>query len=102
MAIRALLLAHHYRSDWMYTDALLSDSRERLAEWRAAARSGTTMDAAEEILKDMRQNLGDDLDTPAVLETLDEWADSVGDDGTAAGTALVVDAVDALLGIDLR
>ena len=102
MAIRALLLAHHYRSDWMYTDALLAESRERLAEWRAAALAGTTMDAAEEILKDIRQNLGDDLDTPAVLDTLDEWADSVGDDGTAAGTALVVDAVDALLGIDLR
>jgi L-cysteine:1D-myo-inositol 2-amino-2-deoxy-alpha-D-glucopyranoside ligase len=36
MAIRMSLLAHHYRSDWEWTDAVLGDGRARLARWRAA------------------------------------------------------------------
>src|SRR5690349_15277431 len=34
MAIRTALLAHHYRSDWEWTDAVLGDARARLARWR--------------------------------------------------------------------
>jgi L-cysteine:1D-myo-inositol 2-amino-2-deoxy-alpha-D-glucopyranoside ligase len=36
MAIRMALLAHHYRSDWEWTDAVLGDAEARLARWRAA------------------------------------------------------------------
>ena len=36
MAIRLALLAHHYRSDWEWTDAVLADAQARLARWRAA------------------------------------------------------------------
>ena len=36
MAIRMSLLAHHYRSGWEWTDAVLGDGRARLARWRAA------------------------------------------------------------------
>jgi len=36
MAIRMALLAHHYRSDWEWTDAVLGDAQARLARWRAA------------------------------------------------------------------
>ena len=36
MAIRMALLAHHYRSDWEWTDAVLGDADARLARWRAA------------------------------------------------------------------
>src|ERR1700723_4289457 len=36
MAIRMTLLAHHYRSDWEWTDAALADADARLARWRAA------------------------------------------------------------------
>src|SRR5699024_5885113 len=103
MAIRAVLLSHHYRSDWMYTDGLLADARTRLAHWRRAAASTTDPAGAEELLQDIRGNLVDDLDTPAILDDLDEWAESVGEaGGTAEATTLVVDAVDALLGIRLR
>ena len=102
MAIRAVLLSHHYRSDWMYTDALLAEARTRLAAWRRAAQSETDSDAAEELIQDIRGNLVDDLDTPTILDDLDDWAESVGTGGTREATQLVVDAVDALLGIDLR
>jgi L-cysteine:1D-myo-inositol 2-amino-2-deoxy-alpha-D-glucopyranoside ligase len=36
MAIRMALLAHHYRSDWEWTDAVLCDAQARLTRWRAA------------------------------------------------------------------
>src|ERR1700753_1856466 len=36
MAIRLALVAHHYRSDWEWTDAVLAEARGRLDRWRAA------------------------------------------------------------------
>jgi L-cysteine:1D-myo-inositol 2-amino-2-deoxy-alpha-D-glucopyranoside ligase len=36
MAIRLALHAHHYRSDWEWTDAVLAEATQRLARWRAA------------------------------------------------------------------
>ncbi len=36
MAIRMALLAHHYRSDWAWTDAVLGDAQARLSHWRTA------------------------------------------------------------------
>jgi L-cysteine:1D-myo-inositol 2-amino-2-deoxy-alpha-D-glucopyranoside ligase len=36
MAIRLALLAHHYRSDWEWTDAVLGDAQARLDRWRSA------------------------------------------------------------------
>ncbi len=37
MAIRLVLLAHHYRSDWEYTTAALEAAQARLDRWRRAA-----------------------------------------------------------------
>jgi L-cysteine:1D-myo-inositol 2-amino-2-deoxy-alpha-D-glucopyranoside ligase len=36
MAIRLALLAHHYRSNWEWTDAVLATAHHRLSRWRAA------------------------------------------------------------------
>jgi L-cysteine:1D-myo-inositol 2-amino-2-deoxy-alpha-D-glucopyranoside ligase len=36
MAIRLALLAHHYRSEWEWTDEVLADAEARLSRWRAA------------------------------------------------------------------
>ena len=57
MAIRMALLAHHYRSDWEWTDAVLGDAEARLARWRAALaraeaavpESGAPADAARRV-----------------------------------------------------
>ena len=47
MALRMALLAHHYRSDWEWTDAVLADADARLARWRAAlARAEAAASAA--------------------------------------------------------
>ena len=39
MAIRLALLAHHYRSDWEWTDAVLTEAESRLSRWRTAIAS---------------------------------------------------------------
>ncbi|WP_046498754.1 cysteine--1-D-myo-inosityl 2-amino-2-deoxy-alpha-D-glucopyranoside ligase [Streptomyces odonnellii] len=101
-AIRLALLAHHYRSDWEWTDEVLREAEERLARWRAAV-SRPDAPAAEGLLEEIREALADDLDAPAALGAVDRWAalqDSTG--GTDEGAPGVVSrAVDALLGVAL-
>lgn len=100
MAIRLVLLAHHYRSDWMYEDALLASAEARLASWRVAAsrRSGVP---AKKVLTDLRLSLADDLDTTTALDVLDNWAAGVLDEPADEDTTTVVAAIDALLGVKL-
>ena len=100
MAIRLLLLAHHYRKEWSYTDAALAQATARLARWREAlSREGGP--AAAPVLARLRERLGDDLDSPGALSAVDGWADdqlaSGGDDLGAPG--VMGRALDALLGI---
>ncbi|GAA2102003.1 cysteine--1-D-myo-inosityl 2-amino-2-deoxy-alpha-D-glucopyranoside ligase [Streptomyces albiaxialis] len=101
-AIRLVLLAHHYRADWEYTDALLEEATARLARWRAAV-SRPDGPAAEGLLEEVRAALADDLDTASALAAVDRWAASQersgGDDEGAPG--LVSRTVDALLGVAL-
>jgi L-cysteine:1D-myo-inositol 2-amino-2-deoxy-alpha-D-glucopyranoside ligase len=102
MAIRLALLAHHYRSDWEYTDADLATAMQRLQVWRTAA-SRETAPAAESLLAVVRDRLADDLDSPGALSAIDAWAatqpDSATEDTTAP--ALMRAIADALLGIAL-
>ena len=120
MAIRMALLAHHYRSDWEWTDAVLGDAQARLARWRAAlARAEAAAPeavtpgvapaaAAEMVLSGVRARMRDDLDAPGALAIVDHWADTlVAEPPTRiaaedlAGVRLVTATVDALLGISL-
>ncbi|WP_329069975.1 cysteine--1-D-myo-inosityl 2-amino-2-deoxy-alpha-D-glucopyranoside ligase [Streptomyces sp. NBC_01429] len=101
-AIRLALLAHHYRSDWEWTDQVLQDAVERLARWRAAV-SRPDGPPAEALVEEVREALSDDLDAPAALAAVDRWAalqDATG--GTEEGAPGVVSrTVDALLGVAL-
>jgi L-cysteine:1D-myo-inositol 2-amino-2-deoxy-alpha-D-glucopyranoside ligase len=96
MAIRLALLAHHYRSDWEWTDADLSAAQDRLAAWRAAV-DGASRDQAESLVSAVREALGDDLDAPAALAAVDAWA--AGERGDGAGADLVRSLLDARLGV---
>jgi len=98
MAIRLVLLAHHYRSDWEYTAAELGAADARLAAWRRAVASGTAADASATIAA-VRAALRDDLDAPTALAAVDAWAAAGGDSPSAPGA--VAQAVDALLGVAL-
>ena len=98
-AVRLSLLAHRYREDWCWEDALVTEAADRLARWRRAARgerpgiggsgvggSGTGL------LDEVRAALDDDLDTPRALALVD----------AATGDASVeVAAAAALLGVAL-
>jgi L-cysteine:1D-myo-inositol 2-amino-2-deoxy-alpha-D-glucopyranoside ligase len=113
MAIRLAVLAHHYRSDWDWTDQGLAAAQRRLGQWRAAveraARGGAP--AAEPVLGGIRERMADDLDAPGALAVVDAWAAAVAHPGPAAGRELAEDgaaagdlvrrAVDAILGVAL-
>jgi L-cysteine:1D-myo-inositol 2-amino-2-deoxy-alpha-D-glucopyranoside ligase len=114
MAIRLAILAHHYRSDWEWTDEDLPAAQARLDSWRRSV-SGASYDGAEQLVHAVRTALSDDLDAPAALAAVDAWAagaagagaaGAAGTAGTAgeapgdgSGTELVRDLLDARLGI---
>ncbi|MBB1242149.1 cysteine--1-D-myo-inosityl 2-amino-2-deoxy-alpha-D-glucopyranoside ligase [Streptomyces durbertensis] len=101
-AVRLTLLAHHYRADWEYTDAVLDEATARLARWRSAV-SRPDGPPAEELLAEVREALADDLDTPSALAAVDRWAERQhAEGGTDEGApGLVSRTVDALLGVAL-
>jgi len=114
MAIRLALLAHHYRSDWEWTDEVLAQAHARLDRWRAAvavvavsaaATAGAVPAAATAgaVLTTVRERLADDLDAPGALAAIDAWADAAlaGPAFPAGDAALIRDTADALLGVSL-
>lgn len=98
-AIRLAILAHHYRSDWEWTDAELARSGATIENWVArfapvvAAEAEPT--AAElDLLAGIRESLARDLDAPAAIDLITEWLTT-----NAPTSRLIPDALDALLGI---
>ncbi|WP_442545777.1 cysteine--1-D-myo-inosityl 2-amino-2-deoxy-alpha-D-glucopyranoside ligase [Arthrobacter sp. KN11-1C] len=104
-AIRLAILAHHYRSDWSWTDEGFVEAKERLNTWRAArdiAPEGT----AAQLLTRMRAELANDLNAPGAVAAVDAWAAAaLGNPSTANpgafDSALVSDAINGLLGVEL-
>ncbi len=103
-AIRLAILAHHYRSDWSWTDGGFAEAKERLSTWRAAVETAPAGSAGP-LVEEMRAALSEDLNAPQALAAVDAWAAAALAAGTEAGSpvdaALVRDAVDALLGVEL-
>jgi L-cysteine:1D-myo-inositol 2-amino-2-deoxy-alpha-D-glucopyranoside ligase len=101
--IRLALLAHHYRTDWTWSDADLAEAAQRHQSW-AAAVAAEQAPPAGAVLDEVRRRIADDLDAPGALQVLDRWAAQVrrheGRDTQAPGA--VADLVDALLGVRLR
>ena len=69
MAVRLLLIEHHYRTEWEWDDGLPERNTARLARWQAAA-DGTPGD----VLAAVRERLDDDLDTPGAVAAVDAAA----------------------------
>ncbi len=126
-AIRLAILAHHYRTDWFWTEELLLDSEYRLERWRKAAQVAPE-GSAKPLLAELRAALSQDLDAPRAVAAVDAWASNAltaaaqsadaqtapaqSADAQAAGSQeldgastqdsdLISDALDALLGIRL-
>lgn len=98
MAIRLVMLAQHYRSDWEYTDAMLEAAKERLARWRAA--TSNDRGDAEAVVEDLRRALRNDLDTASALAAVDAWCETAENEAIGSG-GQVREAVEALLGVRL-
>ena len=93
-AIRLAIAAQHYRREWEWTDAVLTDAEERLARWVGWASHPDTVTSSA--LHELRTVLVNDLDTAGALAVIDARI--------AAGTpadAETLAAIDALLGIRL-
>lgn len=102
-AIRLAILAHHYRSDWSWTEADFGAAKDRLAQWRNA-RDAAPAGSAAALVAAMRLELANDLNAPGAMAAVDRWAEeALRNNAPASGidAALMSDAVDALLGVEL-
>lgn len=99
MAIRAALLSQHYRSDWFWTDELLARAQQRIATWRERIH-GAGLAEATALLTRIRARMADDLNAPAALEAIDQWAQTEAE-GSGEGAELIRNGLDALLGLKL-
>lgn len=96
MAIRLVLLSHHYRSDWEWFDSELSTAQTRLEAWRAAFDKPL---GAQSPIVEVLDAMSNDLDTPAALKAVDDWAKETLSGAEVESTGDVARVVDAILGI---
>jgi L-cysteine:1D-myo-inositol 2-amino-2-deoxy-alpha-D-glucopyranoside ligase len=113
-AIRLAILAHHYRTDWSWTEAEFAEAKARLARWTLAV-SVAPAGSGAGLVATLRSEMSRDLNAPGALAAVDRWADNalglpeskLHDDAELRGerseldAALISDALDALLGIQL-
>ncbi|MET3950182.1 cysteine--1-D-myo-inosityl 2-amino-2-deoxy-alpha-D-glucopyranoside ligase [Arthrobacter sp. UYEF36] len=102
-AIRLAILAHHYRSDWSWTEAGFAQAKERLRTWRAAL-DVAPEGSADGLVSRLRAELSNDLNAPGAVAAMDDWAAAAlgaAQAGSASDAALASDAINALLGVEL-
>jgi len=107
MAIRLVLLRHHYRSDWEWTDDLLWDAVDTVEVWRKALSLGAGAPALP-VVEAVLAALADDLDAPSALSAVQAWVEAtMGVTGHLAETsdraagATMSTLLDAALGLAL-
>lgn len=64
MAIRLVIVSHHYRDGWEWFDSLLEGAAARLTSWRTAGQGHGA-------LNEVRACLDNDLDTPGAVAAID-------------------------------
>jgi len=86
MAIRMVLLRHHYRSDWEWLDAELWDAVDTLESWRRALSLGAGAPAGP-VVTAVLAAMADDLDAPRAVAAVQAWVDAtLGSTGHLADT----------------
>jgi L-cysteine:1D-myo-inositol 2-amino-2-deoxy-alpha-D-glucopyranoside ligase len=100
MAIRWALMSDHYRSDRMWSDAVLLQAQESIAQLRKVF----AMDVCaptEGLIHSIVLALSNDLDTPLVLAQLNTWSKETLNGSQGGNSAELQVVLDALLGIAL-
>ena len=106
MAIRLVLLRHHYRSDWEWTDDQLWAAVDTLADWRRALALGAGADSRPVVARVLAA-LADDLDAPTAVRVVQEWVDAtlgttgLADTSDRDAAEVVRRLLDAALGLSL-
>ncbi len=106
MAIRMVMLRHHYRSDWEWTDDQLWAAVDTVARWRRALALGAGAPVAP-VAERVLAALADDLDAPTALGAVQEWVDAtlgttgLADTSDRDAAAAVHRLLDAALGLSL-
>lgn len=100
MAIRWALMSHHYRSDQMWSEQLLTLAKEQLERFRRALGSNEVA-ATTSIISAIVDALSNDLDTPTVISVLNIWAQMTLDGGSGGDSKELAEALDNLLGLNL-
>jgi L-cysteine:1D-myo-inositol 2-amino-2-deoxy-alpha-D-glucopyranoside ligase len=100
MAIRWALMSDHYRSDRMWSDAVLQKAQSELAQLKDAL-SKSASAPTEELITSIVHALSDDLDTTRVLFQLNAWALSTLAGSNGGNTDSLRITLDALLGLKL-
>ncbi|QIK76527.1 cysteine--1-D-myo-inosityl 2-amino-2-deoxy-alpha-D-glucopyranoside ligase [Nocardioides piscis] len=108
MAIRFVLLRHHYRSDWEWTDDQLWDAVDAVGQWRKALSLGAGAPAAP-VIEAVLAALAADLDAPRALAAVDEWVAAtlgdtehgLADTSDPDASAALLPVLDAALGLAL-
>ena len=98
MAIRLVILDHHYRRDWSWEHSDLVVAQNRLADWRKVFAAEA---AAPSIIDDVVGVLSEDLDTPAAITLIDDWVTRSlnGEQTSSHSPKYMAKLINSLLGI---
>jgi L-cysteine:1D-myo-inositol 2-amino-2-deoxy-alpha-D-glucopyranoside ligase len=100
MVLRHALLSEKYSIDRMWTDNTLKLSQERVSRLRSAL-SMIECAPTDEIIRVLARNIADDLNTPAALTVLDNWASTTLDGATGGSVGELSRFIDGALGLAL-
>jgi len=94
------LMKSHYRKDRMWTEELLLQAEREVHALRTAL-SKTEVAKTEQLIQSIVDLLADDLNTPGVIEALNQWVE-LSDLGENGGDLVTLSEVlDSLLGLKL-
>ena len=100
IAIRWALMSDHYRSDRMWSDAVLHKAQREIAQLRDSLRKEHHA-PTEDLISAIVLALSDDLDTPLALTLLNEWSAATLEGSHGGDPESLITALDALLGLKL-
>jgi L-cysteine:1D-myo-inositol 2-amino-2-deoxy-alpha-D-glucopyranoside ligase len=98
MAIRIALMSDRYRHDRMWSQRLLEQAENQLAQIRKAVEASNAA-PTDIVIHNIIEALSDDLNTPKVLSILADWSSETLNGATGGTTNELRDALDSLLGL---
>lgn len=98
MVIRYALMGHHYRDDQMWSDELLSNAKVSFEKLKQAC-SLTEVPETTKLIGAVACALANDLDTPTVIELLNNWAGECLHGGSGGNATDLKTSIDTLLGL---